>query len=227
MTVSIFKTDLYWHPCQRLLTAYLSYLRYNTYTGGFAVEIGKQIKKYRIERNLSQDELAEKVYVSRQSISNWENDKNYPDMQSLLLLSTLFEITLDVLVKGDIDKMKNLIEQGDMNRFKKDSAYFGILLVLMMITPLPLFIFLSYFGLGVWICISGLGVYFAMKVEKHKKTLDMQTYKEIVAFMAGKQLNYAEKNQELGKRNYQKFLLATGCGLITLIISIIMMHYLR
>ncbi len=39
------------------------------------MEIGRQIKKYRLESGLSQDELAEKIFVTRQTISNWENDK--------------------------------------------------------------------------------------------------------------------------------------------------------
>lgn len=48
------------------------------------MEIGKQIKKYRTDIKLSQEALAERIFVSRQTISNWENDKNYPDMKSLL-----------------------------------------------------------------------------------------------------------------------------------------------
>lgn len=44
--------------------------------------------------NLSQEELAEKIYVTRQTISNWENDKSYPDIHSLLLLSSTFHISL-------------------------------------------------------------------------------------------------------------------------------------
>lgn len=47
------------------------------------MELSKQIKKYRAEANLSQEELADKVFVSRQTISNWENNKNYPDIKSL------------------------------------------------------------------------------------------------------------------------------------------------
>ncbi|MGL5479995.1 MAG: helix-turn-helix domain-containing protein, partial [Clostridium sp.] len=70
------------------------------------MEIGKQIKKHRTEMKLSQDGLAEKIFVSRQTISNWENNKNYPDIKSLLLLSSLFNVSLDVLVKGDLEKMK-------------------------------------------------------------------------------------------------------------------------
>ena len=66
------------------------------------MELGNQIREFRKAMHLSQDELAEKVLVARQTISNWENGKNFPDIQSLLLLSELFQITLDQLVKGDI-----------------------------------------------------------------------------------------------------------------------------
>ena len=66
------------------------------------MELGNQIREFRKAMHLSQDELAEKVLVARQTISNWENGKNFSDIQSLLLLSELFQITLDQLVKGDI-----------------------------------------------------------------------------------------------------------------------------
>ena len=68
------------------------------------IELGKQIKKYRLEAKLSQEELADKVYVSRQTISNWENDKNYPDIKSLVLISDIFHISLDNLIKGDLER---------------------------------------------------------------------------------------------------------------------------
>ena len=55
--------------------------------GGDEMELGKQIKMHRQEAHLSQEELANRVYVSRQTISNWENDKSYPDVNSLVLLS--------------------------------------------------------------------------------------------------------------------------------------------
>lgn len=63
------------------------------------MELYKQIKRYRTDMNLSQEELAEKIYVTRQTISNWENDKSYPDIHSLLLLSSTFHISLDQLIK--------------------------------------------------------------------------------------------------------------------------------
>ena len=73
------------------------------------MEIGTQIKKYRNELKLSQEELAEKVFVTRQTISNWETEKNYPDIHSVLLLSSIFNISLDQLIKGDIEIMKKEI----------------------------------------------------------------------------------------------------------------------
>ena len=70
------------------------------------MEIGNQIKLHRTELGLSQEELAARVYVSRQTLSNWETGKTYPDINSLLRLAELFQVSLDDLVKGDIKKMK-------------------------------------------------------------------------------------------------------------------------
>lgn len=70
------------------------------------MNLNKQIKNYREEFNFSQEELAKKLFVSRQTISNWENERSYPDIHNLLLLSVLFDVSLDELVKGDVEKMK-------------------------------------------------------------------------------------------------------------------------
>ncbi|WP_407946511.1 helix-turn-helix transcriptional regulator [Planococcus antarcticus] len=64
------------------------------------MNLSKQIKKYRTREQLSQEELAEKLYISRQTISNWENERSYPDIHNLLLMSVLFAVSLDDLVKG-------------------------------------------------------------------------------------------------------------------------------
>ena len=63
------------------------------------MELSGQIKKYRGEKGWNQEALAEKAYVSRQTVSNWENGKSYPDVHSLLILSGLFGVSLDELVK--------------------------------------------------------------------------------------------------------------------------------
>ena len=75
------------------------------------MNISKTIKEQRIKLSLSQEELADKVYVTRQTISSWENDKSYPDINSLILLSQVFSITIDNLLKGDLEVMEKMIEK--------------------------------------------------------------------------------------------------------------------
>ena len=183
------------------------------------MELGTQIRKYRNERTLSQEALAEKVYVSRQTVSNWENDKSYPDVNSLVLLSEVFEISLDQLIKGDVEMMKEQIDQTDQKKFERLSNIFTILFLAVLITPVPLVHFLSYAGLAIWIVILGAGSYAAMLVEREKKKFDMQTYREIIAFTEGKSLSEIEKAREEGKRPYQKVLLAVASGAAGMIVT--------
>ena len=91
------------------------------------MELGARLKEYRTQLGLSQDDLAERVYVSRQTISAWENDKTYPDIHSLLMMSDLFRVSLDTLVKGDIEIMRKEVSQADIRGFRKDSIIFAVL----------------------------------------------------------------------------------------------------
>lgn len=172
--------------------------------------------------SLSQEELAEKVYVTRQTISNWENSKNYPDIHSLLLLSSLFNISLDQLIKGDIDIMKEEIKEAELQRFNHFSKIFTVLFILTIISFVPLAMVLNYYGLIISAILFIITFFFALKVEKCKKENNVQTYKEIVAFTEGKRLDEIEKQQEYGKRPYQKVLLVLGSALITFIVGILL-----
>ncbi len=186
------------------------------------MEIGQKIQKLRAEHNLSQEELAVKIYVSRQTISNWENDKSYPDIKSLLLVSSLFSISLDALVKGDIEEMKKEINAAEVTAFKKEANIFAGLLVATIIVPIPLFHSLKIVGLGIWGIIAILCFYHGFKLEKAKKNFEVQTYREILAFFSRKSLSTDEKNQEKGKKMYQTVFILLGCALFTVTISIIM-----
>ena len=190
------------------------------------MELGTQIRKYRNERTLSQEALAEQVFVSRQTVSNWENDKSYPDVKSLMLLSEVFGVSLDQLIKGDVEIMKEQIDQTDQKRFGRLSNIFTILFLAVLITPVPLVHFLSYAGLAIWIVILGAGSYAAMLVEREKKRLDIQTYQEIIAFTEGKALSEIEKAREEGKRPYQKVLLAVASGAAGAAVTIFFMWLL-
>ena len=163
--------------------------------------------------NLSQEELAEKIYVTRQTISNWENDKSYPDIHSLLLLSSTFHISLDQLIKGDITTMKEEISKEAIQKFNRDGAIFTVLLILTVIAAVPLAVLIM--------------IYYALRVEKFKKENDIMTYKEIVAFTEGKQLDEIEKAQEKGKRPYQQLLSALLSATIGFIISMFFVWLLK
>ena len=186
------------------------------------MNLGAQIKKYRTEFSLSQDELAEKLFVTRQSISNWENDRTYPDIKSLVLLSEVFSVSLDQLVKGDVDEMKKEINEQEQAQFQKESTVLAIIMLGLLIMPMPLAKIGGWIGLMVYVVLALAGLMYALKVEKHKKQLDIQTYKEIVAFMDGKPLSEIEKARESGKRGYQKVLLAIGAALVAVLVCSIM-----
>lgn len=187
------------------------------------MELGKQIKKYRGELGLSQEALAEKIYVSRQTVSNWENDKNYPDINSLLRLSEVFQVSVDILIKGDVEKMKVEIRQQDRQQFEMDSYIFSALMLATLLTPVPLLHYLDDLGIAVWVMLVGVAGFYASKVEKMKKAFDIQTYKEIIAFMGGEGLDEIAKAKEEGKRPYQKILMAAAAAFIALAVSVLML----
>lgn len=185
------------------------------------MELGKQIKMHRQEAHLSQEELANRVYVSRQTISNWENDKSYPDVNSLVLLSEIFQISLDNLIKGDIEVMKDVIQKEEIEKMNRYGKSYTIMLIATAVSAVPLFMWLGVWAFIPWGIIWAISMYFAFKVEKVKKDNDVQTYKEIVAFSEGKLLDDIQKQCEIGKRPYQKILLVIGSMLITFTVCVL------
>ena len=185
------------------------------------MELGKQIKMYRQEAHLSQEELANRVYVSRQTISNWENDKSYPDVNSLVLLSEIFQISLDKLIKGDIEVMKDVIQKEEIEKMNRYGRIYTILLIATVVSAAPLFVWLGLWAFIPWGILWAFSMYFALKIEKIKKDNDVQTYKEIVAFYEGKRLDDIQEQREIGKRPYQKILLVMGSALITLVTCVV------
>lgn len=156
------------------------------------MNLSKQIKKYRTREQFSQEELAEKLYVSRQTISNWENEKSYPDIHNLLLMSVLFNVSLDDLVKGDVEIMRNEIQIARMNKWAILMAFF---LLLGFLSIVPMIKWLGINGMLISFVLLGFSVYSSRKVENIKKKHDLKTYKEIVAFQEGRQLTDEEKEE--------------------------------
>ena len=185
------------------------------------MNVGARIKKHREKQNISQDELALKVFVSRQTISNWETNKSYPDIKSLTMLSNIFHVTLDDFIKEDVEEMKRIVSKEKIEKFNIMSYIFLAEMLIVMFSAYPLFSIDGYIGVIIWALFFVITFVTATIIEKFKKNNDIQTYKEIIAFMENKSLSYEEVQQEIGKRNYQKILLAILTGLITFIIFII------
>lgn len=192
------------------------------------MEIGNKIKFHRSRLNISQEEFAEKIFVSRQTVSNWENDKTYPDINSLVMISKIFDVSLDELIKGDVEKMKVEVErksffENEVKEYKRISLLYSLFLGLIMVIPFPLFYFSNKFGeitygYIFYTVIVVIGLYYAFKVDKLNSKYDVKTYREILAFTEGKELSNDEKLMEKGKRNYQKIVMVLFVVGVTLII---------
>ena len=184
------------------------------------MNIGNQIKFFRQRDHLSQEDLAAKLYVSRQTISNWENDKSYPDIHNLLMLSSLFQVSLDNLVKGDIEIMEQKLKQSKFNLWSH-----------LMIWPMLLSAILAgptlYYWTTLWISAELIllitMIIASFKVEALKKSYRIQTYDRIVAFMHGKDPNdvYSSKLRNTVTFMYS-FILCVGLFIIIVLLS---MHF--
>ena len=101
-------------------------------------DISLKLKQTRLAANLTQEALAEKVGVSRQTISNWENGRSYPDIVSIIVLSDVYDITLDSLLKGDNEMIKHLKKSTDVTKSNKQVviglAFFGVMVIIGFLT---------------------------------------------------------------------------------------------
>ena len=102
------------------------------------MEIGKKLKNARIEAGLTQEKAAEKIDVSRQTISNWENEKSYPDIISVIALSDLYSVSLDELLKGDQKMAEYLEESTNIVKSNKKLAGAILLKIILMILLIAL-----------------------------------------------------------------------------------------
>lgn len=80
-------------------------------------------------------------------------------MNSLIRMSEVFGITVDALLKGDVEEIKEMIKKEDQNEFNRLSWVFSVLMLFMILTPVPLAKLLGFWGLGIWALLAiGFGV---------------------------------------------------------------------
>lgn len=99
------------------------------------MNIAMTILKIRKEQKMTQEEFAKLFNVTRQTVSNWENEKSYPDLETLIKLSDMFEVSLDTLMKGDKAMVKKFDKELLQNKYiKKSLKVLSIILVILFIS---------------------------------------------------------------------------------------------
>ena len=163
------------------------------------MELGSQIRRYRSERGMSQDDLVGRIFVSRQTISNWEYDRTYPDVQNLLLLSDLFDVTIDQLIKGDLDTMKQALDKDVLSMKILNMILCGLAVVIFIVDGLMLYGVavakrewpwpLSLMGLLALLVLLGMIIGLEGNIKRRN---DIRTYREIKAFLAGEEVDRSD-----------------------------------
>lgn len=168
------------------------------------MEVGRRIREERERLGISQEGLAREVFVSRQTVSNWETGKTYPDVQSLLLLSNLFDVSVDSLVKGDVEIMEKQMENYELARYKiKASMTVALGLIAVGAVMLALVSkrgesLTSPFGLiALFLLVAGVGV--SLIAERIEKRYDIETVEEVRAFLDGKEPEQIERERRIPK----------------------------
>lgn len=108
----------------------------------------ERIKQEREKRGWSQTELAEKMYVSRQSVSKWETGKNYPSIEVIIDLSDLFGITIDELLRSDEELKEKVIQDSKQLKHPRLKDFFDsifLLGVILLVGKIGIFV-INYFA---------------------------------------------------------------------------------
>ena len=115
------------------------------------MNLGEQIRNRRKELNITQEELANKLNVTRSAVSNWETEKNFPDLQTIVYISDELNVSLDVLLKGDRKLVEKISRDSNENpKLKKKLKKLIVIIILLCI-----------------ICIMGVGTFFYLNNESY------------------------------------------------------------
>ena len=98
------------------------------------MNLGNKILKIRKDNKMSQEQFAEMLNVTRQTVSNWENSNNYPDIETLIRISDKFHVSLDILLKGDKEMIK------DMNKKIKNNKVLKRMIIVLIIVIVGLIV---------------------------------------------------------------------------------------
>lgn len=105
------------------------------------------------------------MFVSRQTISNWENDKSYPDIHNLLIMCQLFKVSLDELVEDDLKNVQ-------IKNIKKELDFWTWMMIITMVLGSvligPMIHYFHWLGIGITYLVFLIGIIASTKLEKLK-----------------------------------------------------------
>ncbi len=203
------------------------------------MEAGKAIRGLRERAGMSQDDLASRVYVSRQTISSWENGKTYPDLRSLLLLSDVFDATVDEIVGKDVTAMAK-----NINRSAKALNYLACLMLAFFVLLFAAIVWLGV-QLLAWdwsamqvaptcclVAVFAAGAIAASAgADRVKADNDLMTYREIAAFLKGDEVvRDAERRRQSASpfpRLLGRFLLGLAMGAVLGLLAAFVILFVR
>lgn len=190
------------------------------------MQLNERIKSERNKINLSQEQLAQQVFVSRVTISNWENAKTFPDIESLLLLSKIFNTSIDSLVREE-DLDVDLNER--MYKFGKLQSKYQSYVVLIFIIAIMAVIFqnLNLMNYAMLLMLTLVLVAIRLHyIEKDLKKYSVNNFTEVMSFLKGNSLEdiKASRNKisQLRGTIYMLLLGFVGFFVISFIVTMIM-----
>lgn len=104
------------------------------------MEFGTTIKTIRTNQQLTQEEFGKELHVTRQAVSNWENNRNLPDLEMIILISQTYHLSLDELILGEDQMTHKLIKDGSETRRAKLNLVTTLIGSFLLLTGLGCFL---------------------------------------------------------------------------------------
>ncbi|MCF6515372.1 helix-turn-helix domain-containing protein [Lactobacillus sp. S2-2] len=118
------------------------------------MQFSERLKAARKNEDLTQDEVAQKLHVLRQTISNWENGKAYPDINSLIKISDFYNLSLDTLLKEDQDMTEHLSKKEFTNKINIGLILIKIVMGILSLSCLYEISYVEDFFMGIFLLIG-------------------------------------------------------------------------
>lgn len=167
------------------------------------MELARRIKEHRARLGMSQADLARALFVTRQTISNWETSRTYPDAQSLLLMSGLFGVSVDSLLKEDSQEMREALAAGSrkMNRLGAVMAAFGLACAAWVVVGIAL-----DWGTAL-IAVPAAALFApamcaAFLVDKMRHDNQLFAYQSVQAFLAGEDPDVSNRYNQRAREHW-------------------------